>query len=340
MKRLGDLFGTVVSRRNLWAAWLDFRRGKRQRPSVRRFEFDVERQIPALGRRLKAGDYRPEPYRLLLIREPKRRLIAAAPVHDRVVHHAVHRVLAPLLDRGLVEHTYACLPGRGSHRALLAFQAAMRRYPWVLQLDIRHYFLSIDIEILLDLMARRIKDRDLLYLLRRIAESGEGLYDLPGVREWIGIGADFSPPGRGLPIGNLTSQWWGNHYLSGLDHFVKRGLKIPHAQRYMDDITLFSTSRLSLSEAREAIADWLWTERHLRLKKPNAEARSTRRQALYLGHRLDRDQIRPAQRALRRAKGRLSELLVRGPMQQFDRSMASYRGVLLGPVILGSGGGA
>ncbi|MCP4378323.1 MAG: RNA-dependent DNA polymerase, partial [bacterium] len=104
-----------------------------------RFEQDADRQVVRLHRGLTSECYRPGDYRLFPIWEPKRRLIAAAAVRDRVVHHALHRVLAPLLDPNLIHTTYACLPNRGSHRALLAYLAALRRYRCVLMLDIRHY---------------------------------------------------------------------------------------------------------------------------------------------------------------------------------------------------------
>ncbi len=331
MRRLGCLFDTVASRRNLWRAWLDFRRGKRRRPSVRAFELDADRHVLALRRELDAGRYRPRGYRLLAIREPKRRLIAAADVRDRVVHHAIHRVLAPPLDRRLIDHTYACLPGRGSHRALLAYLKALRRYPWLLHLDARHYFLSVDRRILLELAARQIKDVRLLGLLAAVAESGRGLYRSPPVRDFLGLDDGFPRPGCGLPIGNLTSQWWGNHYLSGFDHFVKRQLKIPHFQRYMDDMTLFDRSRRRLEEAREQAAEWLWDERRLRLKKPHAAVRSTARRHLYLGHLVNRRGVEPAPAARRRARQRLGELLAQGDLERLERSLASYRGLLLGP---------
>ena len=118
MRRVGGLFDEVVGLDNLWAAWRTFRRGKRGRPTVARFEADADRQLPRLHRALTSGGYAPGPYRLKLIREPKVRLISAAPVRDRVVHHALDRVLAPTLDRRLIEHTYACLHGRGTHRAV------------------------------------------------------------------------------------------------------------------------------------------------------------------------------------------------------------------------------
>lgn len=331
LRRLGGLFEEVAAIANLWRGWLDFRRGKRQRPSVRRFEVDAVREVPRLQRELQAGSYRPSAFRLRGITEPKRRLIAAAPVRDRVVHHAVHRILAPKLDPGLIDTTFACLPGRGSHRAVLAFLGALRRYRYVLALDIRHYFLSVDRDILLTLMARRLKGWRLLELLRIIADSGHDLYHRPGVADFLGLAPGFPPPGCGLPIGNLTSQWWGNLYLSGLDHFAKRNLKIPHYQRYMDDCTLFSNSRAQLEEARSKLAAWLAEHRHLRLKKPNAAVRDTGGSFLYLGYRLHRAGVRPSQAALRKMSVRLSALMREGDDEKIARSIASYRGMVVFP---------
>jgi RNA-directed DNA polymerase len=328
VRRYGGLFETVVSSANLWQAWRQFRRGKRQRPSVRHFELDADRHVLGLRRELLAGSYRPGEYRLVPIREPKHRLIAAAPVRDRVIHHGVHRVLAPLLDPGLVGSTYACLEGRGGHRAVLAFVAALRRHRYVVMLDVRHYFLSIDRAILMDLMARRIKDRRLLGLLRTIADSGDGLYRSCGVPEFLGLEPGFPPWGCGLPIGNLTSQWWGNHYLSGLDHFATRELRLPRYQRYMDDLALFSDSRAALEEARGEIGAWLGRERRLRLKHPQARVRSTRGRFTYLGYRVARAGVEPTREALRRMQRRVSELVLRGDAVSVRRSLASYRGVL------------
>lgn len=265
-----------------------------------------------------------------MLHEPKRRLVAAAPVRDRVVHHAIYRVLAPLLDPGLIGTTWACLPGRGSHRAILAFQGAMRRYPWMMTLDVRHYFLSIDRAILLEeVMARRLKDPPLLALLQTIADSGAGLYRAPGVAEFLGLPDGFPPVGCGLPIGNLTSQWWGNHYLSGLDHYIKRTLKIPHYQRYMDDLALFADSRIQLDEARQAVAEWLASHRHLRLKHPHAQPRPTDRSLVHLGRRVSRAGIRPTQAQLRRMQARIGALVRTADDQTIHRTIASYGGLIV-----------
>ncbi len=328
VRRLGRLFDLVAGLDNLAGAWRDFRRGKRSRPSVRSFAFDADHSLIRLHRELTAESYRPRGYRLLLIHEPKTRVIAAAPVRDRVVHHAVYRVLSPRLDRSLIDTTFACLPGRGSHRAVIALLGALRRHRYVLLLDVRHYFLGIDRAILREVMERRIKDRRLLAMLGVIADSGDRLYDRRAVRSALHLPAGFPAPGCGLPIGNLTSQWWGNHYLSGLDHFVKRELKIPHYQRYMDDMTLLADSRAQLLEAREAVAAWLGRERRLALKDPRATVRSTDSRLLYLGHRVDRDGIDPGPGAVRRARRRLTALARQGEVERFGRSLASYRGLL------------
>ncbi|MEM7253289.1 MAG: hypothetical protein AAF493_17880 [Pseudomonadota bacterium] len=206
-RRIGSCFDDIVSVRNLWRAWQDFRRGKRRRASVRRFEWDADAEVIRLHRDLIGGEYSPNAYRVMFLNAPKRRVIAAAPVADRVVHHAVHRVLAPALDNRLVDTTFACLPERGSHRAILAFQRALRRHRYVLLLDIRHYFPSIDPDILGDVMAKMIKDRRTLRLLNVIAASGTSLYRDPTVRAFAGMANGEPPLGVGLPIGNLTSQW-------------------------------------------------------------------------------------------------------------------------------------
>jgi hypothetical protein len=328
MRTLRRVFEPAISLPSLWAAWHQFLSGKRNRPSVRAFEVDAVERIVRLHQCLQEGGYRPGGFRLLLLREPKRRLIAAAPVVDRVAHHAVVRALAPALDRRLIATTYACLEDRGSHRAVLAFLAALRCHRFVLCLDIRHYFLSIDRRRLLEIMGRAIRDERMLGLLATIADSGEGLYTSPGVAEMLGLPPSFPPPGCGLPIGNLTSQWWGNHYLSGADHFIKRQLRIPGYQRYMDDLTLFADSRSQLVEARTELAEWLWEERRLRLKHPSAPVRSALSRFRYLGYQLTRAGIDPTADLLRRMRQKVGAALLATEDGKVERSLASYGGVL------------
>lgn len=329
MRRIGQCFEAIIAPAHLWAAWLDFRRGKRTRPTVARFAPNAARHVHRLHRALRAESYRPEGYRVKVIHEPKRRVIAAAVVRDRIVHHALYRCLAPQLDHRLVNSTFACRPGRGTHRAVLAFQRGLRAHRYVLMLDVAAYFASIHAEVLQDVLARLIKDRRVLALMGRIIDTGTRLYARPDVRAAL---APVAPaPNCGLPIGNLTSQWWANHYLGGLDHALVRAFGAPYAQRYMDDIAVFADDRVALDETRIRVAEWLRTHRRLRLKDPDAPVRSTRGAFTYLGFRVTRQDLRVTGPGLARAERRLRTLAAGGDHGKAQRSLASYRGWLRFP---------
>jgi RNA-directed DNA polymerase len=272
---------------NVWEAWREFARGKWRRPAVATFALHAERHVLRLAEELARGTYRPGPYRLLRVQEPKRRLVAAAPVRDRVVHHAVHRVLSPLYDASFIEPSFACLPGRGSHRAVLRFLRQQRRWRYVLHLDIQRYFYSIDRQRLGALLSCRLREPQARLLLQRILDSGEGLYQDVELAAWLGWD-EVGKPGLGLPIGNLTSQWWGNLYLNGADHLATRTLKVSGYQRYMDDLTLFGDDPGALRAARDDLARWLAQERGLALKEPDAKPSRCDRAQRYLGYKLTR----------------------------------------------------
>jgi RNA-directed DNA polymerase len=326
MRRVGGLFDEVASLEGLWAAWRTFRRGKRGRRTVAAFELDADRQLLRLHRALTSGGYAPGPYRLKLIREPKVRLISAAPVRDRVVHHAVHRVSSPRLDGSLIHHTYACLEGRGLHRALFAASQALPRHRFVMSLDVRRFFLSVDHGILQDLLRSRLKDRPLLALLDRLILSGDGLYHRPDIRAALQLPAGFPAPGQGLPIGNLTSQWLANHYLSPLDHFITRALQPGHYQRYMDDLLVFDRSPEALYAIAEEATAFAAQSLGLALsvKQP---PQPCLRPLDYLGHRLTRDgEITVARQKLARARRRLRRLAQSAPPERVARVLASYQG--------------
>ncbi|MCK6529905.1 RNA-directed DNA polymerase [Myxococcota bacterium] len=297
-------FDDVVSVDNVWRAWRDFERGKRRRPDVAAFALDADRHVHRLARELASGAWHPGPYRLLRITDPKRRIVAAATVRDRVVHHAIHRVLAPRWDRSFLDQSYACLVGKGSHRAVLRFLGELRRYRFVLQLDVRRYFYSIDREILRTLVYGRAGGADLRALLDQVVDSGGGLYRRRDVWSWLGWEGP-GEPGRGLPIGNLTSQWWGNLYLDGADHYAKRVLGVASYQRYMDDMALFGDDAAALVEARDALGRWLGERRRLELKDPDARPVRADRDHAYLGYRVSRRGLEIG----RKARDRLGAVL-------------------------------
>jgi RNA-directed DNA polymerase len=197
MKRANGLFEPMIRFDNLIRAAGRASRGKRHQPAVARFLFDLEPGLLRLQAALANGTYRPGRYTVFEIRDPKRRRICAAPFRDRVVHHAVYNILEPYLDKRLIFDTYACRTGKGGHAAIHRAQRFARRHRYFLKCDIKRYFESIDHNILKVLLRRIIKDRRLLAILGTII--------------------DHQPPytelGRGLPIGNLTSQHFANLYL-------------------------------------------------------------------------------------------------------------------------------
>ena len=198
--------------------------------------------------------YRPGSYVNFYIHEPKRRKISAAPFRDRVVHHALCNLIEPVFERTFVDDSFANRLGKGTHRALSRVQKLARRFPYVLQGDLRQFFPSVDHAILRPLLARKIHDPDVIGLTNIILASGEGIlheaYDMvyfPG----DDLFAVNRP--RGLPIGNLTSQFWANVYLNPFDHFVKRELGCRGYVRYVYDFLMFAEDKTTLWRWRKAV---------------------------------------------------------------------------------------
>jgi hypothetical protein len=312
----------------LWCAWRLCRRGKRRTPAVAAFEIDCDRHLLALHRDLLAQRYRPSPWRLHPIRDPKTRLIAAPAVRDRVLHHALINEIDPVFERRYIEQSFAAGHGRGPHRAVLYFLACQRRYPWRLHLDIHAYFLSIRHEQLLALFAERVKDRDTIALLRLVINASESVYGTPLAASTLG--ERCPAPGYGLPLGSWFSQWCGNFYLDGLDHVIKRTLKIPGYGRYMDDLVLFANDKTRLLNARASIAMWLADHRALRLNPKHLSIEPTQTPAVLLGYRVSRAGISPSRKLRRRFRGKLRAAAARGEAA-LCRTIRSYQGLLLFP---------
>lgn len=254
---------------------------------------------------LRAGTWEPLGFELLFLRDPKRRAIARAPFEDRVVHTALTRLMEPVFLRSAVRGDMACRAGYGTGRAVLEARRLLRRHRFAMHLDVRAYFPSLDPAMVLGLVAHRIRDRAFLGVLERVLESGAGLLERPGVRDWLGLGQDWPPVGQGLPVGAHTSQFLATHVvLLDLDHAIKRELKIPGYLRFVDDLLLYADTRAELRRAREVIGDWLWTERRLKLKHPDAPVLSCAGHLDALGYRLRRDRAEPLPRAERRFRAR------------------------------------
>jgi retron-type reverse transcriptase len=254
MKTYRQLYPQVWDFENLYWAYRAARRGKRGKESVAAFERQQETELLALQDELRTKTYLPGRYHTFYIHEPKRRLISAAPFRDRVVHHALCQVIEPIWERRFIHDSYANRFRKGTHRALDRAQEFARCYPYVLQCDIRQFFPSIDLAILRAEMARLIADPDLLWLCDQILASGRQVAPEEYQMIWFpGDNLLAALRRRGLPIGNLTSQFWANVYLNPLDHFIKRDLGCPAYLRYVDDFLLFAALKSDLAAWREAI---------------------------------------------------------------------------------------
>lgn len=258
MKTYDNFYPDIYNILNLWYAFKKAAAGRRRNPSVAQFEYNLENELVDLRDELQEGRYQPGGYRSFTVHEPKRRKISAAPFRDRVVHHALINITGPMLERKFIHDSYANQVGKGTHRALDRCTHFMRQYQYVLPCDVTQFFPSVDHGILRGILAGTIRDECAMGLIDLILKSGQGILDSEYDMEYF-PGDDLLSAGRprGLPIGNLTSQFWANVYLNELDQFVKRELKARAYLRYVDDFILFSNDKRELHAWRQTVIDFL-----------------------------------------------------------------------------------
>lgn len=256
MKTYKNLYPNITSFTNLFLAAQNAQKGKTRYPEVSQFNFRLEENLFQLKEELETKTYQPGTYRAFMISEPKERLISASPYRDRVVHHALCNIIAPLFEKTFIYDTYANRKGKGIHKALDRFQYYAKQYQYVLKCDIKKFFPSIDHEILKQELRWKIQCADTLWLMDSIINNSNE--QEPHI---VYFPEDdlFTPytRRRGLPIGNLTSQWWGNIYLNRFDHFIKAQLKAPAYIRYVDDFVLFSNDKTTLHTWKKEIIIYL-----------------------------------------------------------------------------------
>ncbi len=320
-------YQTLISWNNLLLAFQRAAKGKRGQANVADFEHDLEPNLIQLQNELTDFSYCPQSYSSFYIHEPKRRLISAAPFRDRVAHHALCNLIEPLFEKSFIFDSYANRVGKGTHRAINRAQEFSRKYRYVLQCDIRQFFPSIDHTILHNELAGKIKDEHILWLCDQILASGVGV--LSEEYEMIYFGGDdlFSAlRARGLPIGNLTSQFWGNVYLNPFDHFVKSELHCRAYLRFVEDFLLFSNDKDQLWRWRKLLVRRL---ERLRLTiHPEAHPMPVTEGFCFLGF-----QIFPQKRRLKPRKGiyyqrkltQMRNAYLRGDLR-FDALTASVQG--------------
>lgn len=305
-----NLFDGIASFEALYAAALRAAKGKRAKPGVAAFLINLEKEVLRLECELHNGRYRPGRYTKIEIHDPKHRVVSAAPFRDRVVHHAFCAVCEPIFERGFIFDSYANRKGKGAHRAVDRYEYFRDRSRYVLRCDIFRYFPSIDHEILKSDLRRRIACARTLQLADRIIDGSNR--QEPVDRHFPGD--DLLTPlnrRRGLPIGNLTSQFFANVYLDGLDHFCKEVLRAKGYLRYVDDFALFHYDRERLEDWRSRIATYL-QGRRLLLHPRKTIMRPTNAPAAFLGfvllpdgrRRLPEDNVRRFRNRLRGLRDR------------------------------------
>jgi len=306
----------------LFLAWKEFKKGKNSKPDVQEFEFNLEDNIFQLRDDLKTKLYQHNPYTSFYVIDPKLRHIHKACVRDRVLHHAIFRVLYPIFDRNFLYDSYSCRLGKGTHRAVNRLEDFARklsrnnhRIAYALKCDVRKFFDSINKTILTSIIANKIKDSDSLWLISKILNS-------------------FSKTsGNGLPLGNVTSQIFANIYLNELDQYLKHCLKVKYYLRYCDDFVILDSDPHYLLELAFKINEFLEEYLDLSLHPSKVILRKYRQGIDFLGyvvlpyHRVVRTKTR--KRAIRRIadikdgfeSGFISE-------ESFRQSLNSYCGML------------
>lgn len=250
MKRKGNLFDQIVDYNNLYDAFKKSKREKMHRTEIQRYYLDIGENIYNLRKSMIMETYRPGKYRVHHVFVPKFREIKALPFNDRVLQHAVNNIIEPIFEKSFIEHSYACRRGKGTHIASYHLQRWLYinhiqgNKLYTLKCDVRKYFDSIDIEILYNIIHKKIKDKKLLRLISVILHRG--------VIQ------------KGIPIGNLTSQLFANVYLNELDHYIKEVKQIKYYMRYMDDFVILGENKEELWKLLKDIESFL--ANHLNLK--------------------------------------------------------------------------
>ncbi|MFH1193789.1 MAG: reverse transcriptase/maturase family protein [bacterium] len=257
-KILSHKFEDIISLDNLLSAWREFIVGKKSKKDVQDFSRDLFDNIVSLHNDLANKIYCHGDYESFYVNDPKRRHIHKASVRDRLLHHAVYRILYPFFDKKFISDSYSCRPDKGTHKAINRFRAIAyavsknhTRTCWVLKCDIRKFFASIGHKILIDILQKHIADENIIWLLKNIIGSFE-----------IEIASSASTPSRndggiGLPLGNLTSQLFANVYMNEFDQWVKHRLKVKCYIRYADDFIFLSEERNYLELLIPVIGNFL-----------------------------------------------------------------------------------
>jgi retron-type reverse transcriptase len=295
---------------NLLLAWREFLKRKRAKKDVQEFQVHLMDNILLLHKDLMNKRYVHGGYYAFNISDPKPRNIHKASVRDRLLHHAIYRILYPFFDKKFIADSYSCRKWKGTHRALKRFQSFVYKVSknntkniWVLKCDIRKFFASIDQDILFEILRKHIKDEDIIWLIHRVVKSFN------------------TPTGKGLPLGNLTSQLLVNVYMNEFDQYMKNDLRTKYYIRYADDFVIMHEKKEYLVEVLEKIKDFLEEKLTLALHPDKVSIKTISSGVDFLGwvHFFDHRVLRKT------TKRRMYKKLDNEPKEE---TIISYKGLL------------
>ncbi|KHO47418.1 MAG: RNA-directed DNA polymerase [archaeon GW2011_AR5] len=280
-----NLYNQICSYDNLLLAYRKARKNKTSKWYVHKFEKELERNLAKLEAELRTDTYQPHPLKNFVIRDPKTRTISSSHFRDRVVHHAICNVIEPLFEKSFIHDSYASRKGKGTHAAIKRFDTFKRKASkngrlvknakdgnmtigYFLKADIRHYFETVDHEILLKILAKKINDDKVMSLIRKIVANHS-------TKNW-----------KGMPIGNLTSQFFANIYLNELDKFVKHNLRARFYIRYLDDFVILHDKKVVLEWWKSRIDEFLKNSLKLELHPDKSKIYALHSGANFLGFRI------------------------------------------------------
>ncbi|HDZ61147.1 MAG TPA: hypothetical protein ENH46_05565 [Candidatus Pacearchaeota archaeon] len=285
MKTYNKLYEKFCSEDNLISAFKKARKGKSKKSYVIHFESSLSKNLRLLQKDLQLKVYCPSRLKKFVIRDPKTRTIHASIFRDRIVHHTIINILNPIYEKRFIHDSFASRKNKGTHIAVKRFEYFINKVSsngrkikkpfnnnsikgYVLKADIKHYFDTIDHEVLINILRKKIKDEDLIDLIKLVLEKFEG-----------------QVKGKGLPLGNYTSQFFANVYLNNLDYFVKHRLKAKYYIRYVDDFVILHKDKKALSKFKDKIEKYLISLK-LELHEDKSEIHALRNGITFLGYRI------------------------------------------------------
>ncbi|MBI5871769.1 hypothetical protein HZB88_01645 [archaeon] len=286
MKTHKKLFKKLCSLENLKLAFKKAKKGKSKKWYVKEFEFNLDNELTKLKIELETQTYKPKPLKRFIVRDPKTRVIHASAFRDRVVHHAIYNIIEPIFEKIFIQDSYASRKYKGVHAGLKRFDEFKRQVTYngkllkiakdnnmvtgyALKADIKHYFDTVDIKILMKIIGKKIKDIKVLQLIKTILGNH-----------------NFKIKGKGMPLGNLTSQFFANVYLNELDYYIKHKLKAKYYIRYVDDFVILNRSKEKLLLYRWLISNFLSQNLKLELHQEKSKVISLYNGIKLLGFRI------------------------------------------------------